>query len=81
MRQSPSAFKGQTVRALRVRDGISQAEFARRIGVSRQHLINIEKGRSNPSHLLAVAIANELAVELDVISDRSAAPEVSARAG
>lgn len=33
------------VEALRVRDDISQAEFAKKLGVSRQYLCDVEKGR------------------------------------
>src|SRR5208282_5623641 len=33
------------VEALRVGDGISQAAFARKLGVSRQYLCDVEKGR------------------------------------
>jgi transcriptional regulator with XRE-family HTH domain len=36
---------GMAVEALRVRDEYSQAEFAKKLGVSRQYLCDIEKGR------------------------------------
>jgi transcriptional regulator with XRE-family HTH domain len=41
---SPLTF-GASVEALRVGDGISQVAFARKLGVSRQYLCDVEKGR------------------------------------
>lgn len=40
---------GQQLRYLRKVDGMSQAEAARRIGVSATHLNNVEKGRDRPN--------------------------------
>lgn len=64
------------LRTLRECDGQSQATFARRLGVSRQHLCDIEKGRKGvtgsraanfalklgypPAYFLDVAINDEL---------------------
>jgi transcriptional regulator with XRE-family HTH domain len=36
---------GEAVEALRVRDEFTQAAFARKIGISRQYLCDVEKGR------------------------------------
>src|SRR5438132_10496525 len=36
---------GEAVEALRVRDELTQAGFAKRIGISRQYLCDVEKGR------------------------------------
>ncbi len=36
---------GMAVESLRMRDGYSQAEFAKKLGVSRQYLCDIEKSR------------------------------------
>ena len=36
---------GQAIEALRLRDEISQAAFAKKIGISRQYLCDVEKGR------------------------------------
>ena len=36
---------GQAVEALRVRDKITQVAFAKMIGISRQYLCDVEKGR------------------------------------
>jgi putative transcriptional regulator len=53
-----------SVRERRTAMGISQEELARRVGVSRQTIVNIEKGLSEPKVLLALAIAAVLGVKL-----------------
>lgn len=54
------------IRALRVEAGeMTQAELARRIGVTRQTVIAIELGRYSPSLELAFAIAHVLGRPLD----------------
>lgn len=45
------------VYALRVENNLTQEELARKIGVSRQTVIAIEKGNYIPSVLLALKIA------------------------
>ncbi len=45
------------MRRLREAAGLSQAELARRLGVSRQTVNSIETGRYDPSLPLAIAIA------------------------
>ncbi|MGA2582437.1 MAG: helix-turn-helix transcriptional regulator [Tepidisphaeraceae bacterium] len=42
--EGPLTF-GAAVEALRVGDEISQAAFARKLGISRQYLCDVEKGR------------------------------------
>lgn len=55
-----------TIRALRFAHGeMTQAELARRIGVTRQTLIAIEQGRYSPSLEMAFQIARTFAVPLD----------------
>ena len=53
------------VRALRAARGLSQAQLAEAMGVSRQTINSIETGRYTPSLLLAIALARyfELTVE------------------
>ena len=51
---------GGMIWSLRECDEISQAEFARRLGVSRSHLCDIEKGRKVVSPERAAAWANAL---------------------
>ena len=46
------------VQALRKERGVTQEEFARAVGVTRQTVIAIEKGNYTPSVLLAIKISN-----------------------
>ncbi|KIL51569.1 hypothetical protein KP77_10810 [Jeotgalibacillus alimentarius] len=45
------------IKELRQENGISQERMAAMLGVSRQTIISIEKGRYNPSLPLAIQIA------------------------
>lgn len=54
------------IRALRFAHGeMTQAELARRIGVTRQTVIAIEQGRYSPSLEMAFQIARAFAVPLE----------------
>jgi putative transcriptional regulator len=53
------------IRALREAAGITQAELARRIGVTRQTVIAIEQERYSPTLELAFQIARVFEVGLD----------------
>jgi putative transcriptional regulator len=53
------------IRPLREAAGITQAELARRIGVTRQTVIAIEQERYSPSLELAFQIARVFGVGLD----------------
>ena len=53
------------IRALREAGGLTQAELAQRIGVTRQTLIAIEQGRYSPTLELAFQIAHVFEVGLD----------------
>ena len=58
------------IRALRsARDDMTQAELARRLGVTRQTVIAIEQGRYSPSLETAFQIARALGVPLDEVFD------------
>jgi putative transcriptional regulator len=46
---------------------MTQAELARRIGVTRQTVIAIEQGRYSPTLEMAFQIARELGVPLDEV--------------
>ena len=48
------------VRKLRRWHELSQAELAQRVGVSRQTIVNVEKGSYSPSVYWALAICKEL---------------------
>ena len=54
-----------SVRAVREAAGMTQAELARKIGVTRQTLIAIEQGRYSPTLELAFQLARAFGVGLD----------------
>ena len=54
-----------SVRAVREAAGMTQAELARQVGVTRQTLIAIEQGRYSPTLELAFQIARAFGVGLD----------------
>lgn len=49
---------GMAVESLRLRDGFSQTAFAKKLGVSRQYLCDVEKGRRLVSPEQAARFAN-----------------------
>jgi putative transcriptional regulator len=53
------------IRDHRDASGMTQAELARRLGVTRQTVIAIEQGRYSPSLELAFQIAAEFGVGID----------------
>jgi putative transcriptional regulator len=53
------------IRQHRARLDITQEELAARVGVRRQTILAIEKGRYVPSALLAFLIARELGMRVD----------------
>ncbi len=53
------------IRSLREAEGLTQAELARRIGVTRQTLIAIEQGKYSPTLELAFQIARNFGTGLD----------------
>ncbi|MFI0203794.1 MULTISPECIES: helix-turn-helix transcriptional regulator [unclassified Streptomyces] len=65
-----------SIRALRFANGeMTQAELARRIGVTRQTVIAIEQGRYSPSLEKAFEIARVFRVPLDSVFQYAAATE------
>ena len=56
-----------SIRAVREAAGITQADLARRVGVTRQTLIAIEQGRYSPSLETAFQIARIFRVPLDEV--------------
>lgn len=54
-----------SIRALREEHGVTQADLAVRIGVTRQTVIAIEAGRYSPTLELAFKIARVFGVGLD----------------
>ncbi|MCX5015479.1 helix-turn-helix transcriptional regulator [Streptomyces sp. NBC_01546] len=70
------------MRAQRFAHGeMTQAELARRIGVSRQTVIAIEQGRYSPSLEMAFQIARVFGVPLDSVFQYSAQPGSSDHTG
>lgn len=51
------------IRERREELGISQGELAKKCGIAQSTLCDIEQGRSNPSILVAVKIANALDIK------------------
>ncbi len=52
---------------LRARDGLTQADLARRVGVRRETISFVENGEYNPSLLLAVRIARVFGVAVEEV--------------
>jgi putative transcriptional regulator len=57
------------VREQRIQQGLSQAELAAALGVSRQTVISIESGRYLPSLPLAFAISRFFGLTVDKMFD------------
>ena len=49
----------------RERDGLKQAELAEQVGVRRETIVNLEKGRYNPSLKLAMDLAKVFHVSVE----------------
>ena len=60
------------VKEYRERKGLSQEGLARELGVSRQTIVNIERGNNEPRILLAIAISAILGVALDQLFRKKA---------
>lgn len=60
----PTAQLKNAIRKLRFDRSMTQEELALRTGVSRQTIMSIERGRTNPSVLLAYKIAAALGVDV-----------------
>jgi len=57
------------IRRLRFEHGMTQEELALRTGVSRQTIMSIERGQTNPSVLLAYKIAAAFTVPVTEVFD------------
>lgn len=55
------------IRRLRFERSMTQEELALRTGVSRQTIMSIERGRTNPSVLLAYKIASALGTDVTAV--------------
>lgn len=56
-----------SIRVFRAKEGISQAELAERIGVSRKTISTIEVGRFVPSTVISLKIARFFGVSVEEI--------------
>jgi len=50
---------------LRTQNGLTQQELAERVEVSRQTIISLERGRYNPSIILAFRLARQFGVNVE----------------
>jgi putative transcriptional regulator len=53
------------LREVRLARGLSQERLAQEVGVTRQTIVNIEKGLTVPNVLIALAISGVLAIAVD----------------
>lgn len=60
----PQATLLNNIRRIRFERNMTQEELALRTGVSRQTIMSIERGRTNPSVLLAYKIAAALGTDI-----------------
>ena len=50
--------------------GVSKSELARRLGIARQNIQGYARGKTAPTFLLAIKIADALGVSLDRLAGR-----------
>ena len=62
-----TAILTNTIRRLRFERGMTQEELALRVSVSRQTIMSIERGATNPSVLLAFKISTALGVPVSEV--------------
>jgi putative transcriptional regulator len=55
------------IRELRAKAGMTQEELAGRVGVRRETIVFLEKGKYNPSLLLAWRVAREFGVPIEEV--------------
>ena len=55
------------IKELRARYNLTQEELAEKVGITRQTMLYLEKGRYNPSLLLAYRVAKVLQASIDEI--------------
>ncbi len=55
------------LRELREKEGLTQEDLAARVGVSRQTIISLERGRYNPSLLLAYKLARVFGLKIEEV--------------
>ena len=73
-REVPYTEVAQAIIALRVRHGLSQSEFARRVGKPQSYIARLESGRSNVQIGTLHAFAEAMGERLDLRYDRGREP-------
>lgn len=68
---------GQAIRRLREKERLSQERLALMVGISRQHLSNVESGKANVSVELLYRIACGLGTKMTRILDEADLDELS----
>ena len=61
------SFLGKWIREYREKQGLTQSELADLVGVRRETIVNLERGRYNPSLKLAMDIAKVFHVTVEEI--------------
>ena len=70
---------GLIIRENRRRLGLGQAELAQRVGVSRQWLLGVEKGKRRVDAALLLKTLTALGLSLDVRDDRATQAQQASR--
>lgn len=65
----------EKIKKIREKEDLSQEAFAERLGVSRQTVINWEKGKSTPTFELLMLIANEFHIEINSLVQTDMEPQ------
>ena len=55
------------IKEFRARHGLTQEDLARKVGVRRETIVFLERGKYNPSLLLAFKVARVLKVGIDEV--------------
>ena len=55
------------IRDLRIKNNLTQEQLSKKVGVSRQSIVAIERGKYNPSLELAFKIANEFDLPIEEV--------------
>lgn len=55
------------IRDLRITNNLTQEQLSEKVGVSRQSIVAIERGKYNPSLKLAFKIANEFGLPIEEV--------------
>lgn len=57
---------GLAIRMSRIEQGLTQAQLAANLGVSRQWIIKVERGTANPSYETLFLIAENMGFRIDI---------------